>query len=131
MPRKPRKRRSTRTLKKCSETYPSEHEEQVGLVNWFRERFPDVLIFAIPNGGHRAISTAQMLKKEGVVAGIPDLFVPAWTLWIEMKRVKGGRLSPEQKAMIEYLEGVGHDVIVGKGAADASSSILDFVKEMG
>jgi len=112
-------------------TFPSEHEEQVGLVNWFRERFPDVLIFAIPNGGHRAIRTAQMLKMEGVVAGIPDLFVPAWTLWIEMKRAKGGRLSPEQKAMIAYLEGVGHDVIVGRGAADASSSILDFVKERG
>jgi len=68
---------------------------------------------------------------EGVVAGIPDLFVPAWTLWIEMKRAKGGRISPEQKAMIAYLEAVGHDVIVGKGAADASSSILDFVKERG
>jgi len=85
-----------------------------------------VLIFAIPNGEKRAITVAKRLKAEGVVRGIPDLFIPQWNLWVEMKRVSGGRLSPEQKAMIGYLEGVGHKVIVGKGAADASKQILEF-----
>jgi|TARA_B110000285_G_C14564594_1_gene355063 hypothetical protein len=84
------------------------------------------LIFAIPNGEKRAISVAKRLKMEGVVRGIPDLFVPAWTLWIEMKRVSGGRLSTEQRQMIKYLEGIGHTVIIGKGAGDASKQILDF-----
>jgi|TARA_B110000211_G_scaffold57297_1_gene64014 hypothetical protein len=85
-----------------------------------------VLIFAIPNGEKRAITVAKRLKAEGVVRGIPDLFIPQWNLWVEMKRVSGGRLSPEQKGMIGYLEGVGHKVIVGKGAADASKQILEF-----
>lgn len=85
-----------------------------------------MLIFAIPNGEKRAITVAKRLKAEGVVRGIPDLFIPQWNLWVEMKRVSGGRLSPEQKAMIGYLEGVGHKVIVGKGAADASKQILEF-----
>lgn len=108
--------------------HPSETEEQEGFVNWFRAKFPDVLIFAIPNGGHRAISTAKRLKAEGVVPGIPDLQIPAWRLWVEMKRVKGGKLSAEQVAMIDHLEGIGHKVIVGKGAEDASAQIVEWIK---
>tara|TARA_R110000822_G_scaffold51604_2_gene134079 strand:+ start:277 stop:543 length:267 start_codon:yes stop_codon:yes gene_type:complete len=86
------------------------------------------LIFAIPNGEKRAISVAKRLKAEGVVRGVPDLFVPAWNLWIEMKRVSGGRLSPDQKQMIEYLEGARHTVIVAKGATDASQQVLKFME---
>jgi hypothetical protein len=88
-----------------------------------------VLIFAIPNGEKRSITVAKRLKAEGVVRGIPDLFIPQWNLWVEMKRKTGGRLSPEQKSMIGYLEGVGHKVIVGKGAGDASRQILEHLKE--
>ena len=106
--------------------HPTETQEQEGLVTWFRARFPGVLIFAIPNGGHRAISTAKRLKAEGVVPGVPDLYVPAWNLWVEMKRVKGGTLSPDQKEMIKYLESIGHTVIVGYGATDASRKVLEW-----
>ena len=73
---------------------------------------------------------AKRLKAEGVVRGIPDLFIPQWNLWVEMKRVSGGRLSPEQKAMITYLESIGNTVIVGKGAADASKQILEFKNDL-
>lgn len=114
---------------KRTQSLPSEHSEQVGLINWFRGRFPGVLIFAIPNGEKRALSVAKRLKAEGVVRGVPDLYVPAWNLWIEMKRKSGGRLSPEQKQMIDYLKGIGHTAIVGKGAEDASAQILQFLKE--
>jgi hypothetical protein len=37
---------------------------------------------------------------EGVSPGVPDLFIPDWLLWVEMKREKGGRVSPEQKDWI-------------------------------
>ena len=120
------RKRKAITLTPALKISPSEHSEQVGFINWFRAKYPDVLIFAIPNGEKRAISVAKRLKMEGVVRGIPDLFVPAWTLWIEMKRVSGGRLSTEQRQMIKYLEGIGHTVIIGKGAGDASKQILDF-----
>ena len=122
------RRRKAITLISASKISPSEHSEQVGFINWFRAKYPDVLIFAIPNGEKRAISVAKRLKMEGVVRGIPDLFVPAWTLWIEMKRVSGGRLSTEQRQMIKYLEGVKHTVIVGKGATDASQQVLKFIE---
>ena len=122
------RRRKAITLISASKISPSEHSEQVGFINWFRAKYPDVLIFAIPNGEKRAISVAKRLKMEGVVRGVPDLFVPAWTLWIEMKRVSGGRLSTEQRQMIKYLEGVKHTVIVGKGATDASQQVLKFIE---
>lgn len=106
---------------------PTEHAEQCALVRWFRQTWPGVLIHAIPNGGVRNKATASRLKAEGVVSGIPDLFIPAWRLWIEMKRVKGGRLSPEQSAIIKQLESVGYWVIVGKGAEDAKRQISAFL----
>jgi hypothetical protein len=109
---------------------PLEHDEQVGFINWFRSRFPYVLIFAIPNGEHRAISTAKRLKAEGVTAGIPDMYVPAWNLWIEMKRREGGRLSEDQRGVIDYLQSVGHYVIIGKGAKDASRQVLMHLENM-
>jgi len=103
---------------------PSEHDEQAGFVQWFRAKWPRVLIFAIPNGGKRDIKTAKRLHREGVTPGIPDLYIPAWGIWIEMKRQKGGRTSPDQDAMIEHLEQIGHTVIVGYGAMDASDKVL-------
>lgn len=106
---------------------PSEHEEQAGFVQWFRAKWPRVLIFAIPNGGKRNISTAKKLKAEGVVPGVPDLFIPAWGIWIEMKRQKGGRTSSDQDGMISYLESIGHHVIVGYGATDASDKLLSLL----
>ena len=105
---------------------PSEHYEQALVVQWFRRTYPGVLIHSIPNGGARSITTAVALKVEGTVKGIPDLFVPAWRLWIEMKRVKGGVLSPEQKEIIAYLERVKYCVIVGKGAEDAKQQIIAY-----
>lgn len=106
---------------------PSEHDEQAGFVQWFRAKWPRVLIFAIPNGGKRNISTAKKLKLEGVVPGVPDLFIPAWGIWIEMKRQKGGRTSSDQDDMISYLESIGHRVIVGYGATDASDKLLSLL----
>lgn len=106
--------------------YPSEAEEQIGFLRWWEMQFPRVWIFHVPNGGHRSMSVAKSMKREGVKPGVPDLFVPEWCLWIEMKRQKGGRLSADQKAWIKYLEGIGHKVIVGLGATDASRQVLEW-----
>lgn len=106
---------------------PTEHVEHVTFVSEFRRRYPGVRIFAIPNGGHRHKATAQKLQGEGVCKGVPDLYVPAWKLWVEMKRQKGGRLSPEQKDWIEYLGGVGDTVIVGYGWLDAIVKVNCFL----
>jgi hypothetical protein len=105
------------------ETQPSEHLEQVRLVSWFRKTYPSVRIFAIPNGGGRSMAQGAAFKAEGVSPGVPDLFVPAWCLWVEMKRSQGGTVSPVQREWIAYLEGIGHRVIVGRGFEDAKRQI--------
>ena len=105
---------------------PSEDHEQMMFVQWFRRSYPGVLIFAIPNGGARHPAVAMKLKATGVVKGIPDLFVPAWSLWIEMKRQDGGRVSPEQKEVMAYLESIGHRAIVAKGAEDAKRQVIQY-----
>lgn len=78
----------------------------------------------MPNGAAVSPAQAARLKVEGLSAGVPDLCVPEWSLWIEMKRQQGGRLSAAQKDWIAYLEEVGHTVIVGKGWEDARGQVL-------
>lgn len=110
---------------------PTEHQEQVLFVREFERRYPDLWIFAIPNGGVRHIRTASNLKAEGVRRGVPDLQVPALNLWIEMKRIRDGRIKPEQKDRIAYLRGIGHTVIVGRGAEDALAQVEAFMSGLG
>ena len=106
---------------------PSEHVEQREFVSLFRRHYPGVLIFAIPNGGMRDKVTGAKLKLEGVIPGVPDLFVPEWDLWIEMKRERGAYLSHDQKEIIERLKSIGHSVIVGRGCDDAMDQVDEFL----
>lgn len=109
---------------------PTEHEEQKNFVQWFRRKYPSVRIFAIPNGGARNPATACRLKVEGVLRGVPDLFIPEWRLWIEMKRIKGGVLSPEQKDWIEYLKNNDYVCMVGYGCEGAIREVEEWRKEI-
>jgi hypothetical protein len=102
-----------------------ESYEQIRFVSWFRKNNPGVLIHAIPNGGKRDIATASRMKAEGVVAGMPDLEIPAWNQYIEMKRTVGGRVSTEQKKIILYLESIGKNVFIAHGCQAA----IDFIVE--
>jgi hypothetical protein len=58
----------------------TEHVEQKLLFEWARMyegRYPELeLLFAVPNGGYRAMTTAVKLKQEGVKAGVPDVWLP-------------------------------------------------------
>lgn len=100
-------------------TTATEHAEQVSLVQWLDATHPGLLYFAIPNGGNRNIVTATKLKAEGVKAGVPDLFFPSLRLFIELKRTKGGKVSPAQRDMATRLESCGYRVVVCKGAREA------------
>ena len=106
----------------------NEHNHQVGLLFWFRTKYPDTLCFAIPNGSWRDIRTAKKLKDEGVTRGIPDLYIPRYHLWIEVK-TPIGKLSKEQIEMHRYLISIGDFVIVAMGAEDGSRKILSFLSQ--
>lgn len=115
---------------------PTEHEEQCRVIAWARaneEREPRLrLLFAIPNGGHRHPATAGKLKAEGVKPGVPDLFLAVSSpfnsgMFIEMKRAKGGRLSPGQKEVHTALDREGYDVAVCLGADDAIETLRHYL----
>jgi len=108
---------------------PSEHDEQVAFRTEFMLRYPGVVIIAIANGGSRHTVEAVRLKQEGVTPGVPDMYIPAYGLWVEMKR-KGGRLSPVQTEMISYLRSIGDTVVVGYGAEDAIRQVSEHIDIM-
>lgn len=96
----------------------SESEQQTECVNWFRAHYPqfEKLLFAVPNGGFRNKRTAAILKREGVLPGIPDLAfcLPKngyHGLFIEQK-IKGNSPSDYQKEMIKLLSEQGYKVEV-------------------
>jgi hypothetical protein len=59
------------------------------------------------------------------------MFIPAWALWVEMKRSQGGRLSPDQKSWHLYLASIGQTVLVCYGADDAKRQIEAHIKAAG
>lgn len=109
---------------------PSEHNEQVMLINWFKMQYKQYIIFAIPNGGNRNVFEAKKLKDEGVLAGIPDLQIIAdnKVIFVEMKTRKG-KLSKVQKDLIPKIRKLGIDVIIGYGFEDAKNKILEVLSE--
>ena len=89
-----------------------EREYQMQLVEHIKIRYPNVLMFAIPNdgiAGSKGAIYGMIRKKMGVVAGVPDLFLahPGKNdkrgLFIEMKR-EGGKVSQAQKEVHHYLK---------------------------
>lgn len=108
---------------------PYESDEQIAFIKWFRATYPGVLIFAIPNGGSRQKREALKLQNEGVTPGVPDLMIPEWRLFIEMKRQKGGTVSSEQKAIMSELQRVGYRCEVCKGYM-AARNLVDSLQSM-
>lgn len=118
----PVKEVKTRATAKPPE-YPLEHEEQKNFVKWFHKQYPKVLIYAIPNSAMRDYKLAAYLRAEGMFAGMPDLHIPAWRCWIEMKRQKGSVISAEQKWCESYLKGIGDTHFFAYGCEDAIKKI--------
>lgn len=100
---------------------PTEHEIQRAAVQWIRQNTP-YLVYAIPNGGRRGLREAGRLKAEGVVAGMPDLHVPALRLWIEMKTATG-KVSPVQLAIHKRLRADGDFVVVCRSVEEVQHQV--------
>lgn len=103
---------------------PEEEVEQTCLFRWAAYSLgahPELkLLHAIPNGGKRSKSEAARMKAAGVKAGVPDMFLPvarggSHGLYIELKRIKGGRVSAEQLAWMEELTREGYTCAVCHG----------------
>ena len=91
------------------------------------------LLYAIPNGGKRAIKTAIALKAQGVKSGVPDMCLPVARggyhgLYIELKRQKGGVVSETQKSWITALAEQGYKAVVCRGADEAIGTIKEYLQ---
>lgn len=91
---------------------PKEHEDQEALVKLLRTAIsPQWRFTHLAAGEKRDIRTAMKLKRGGVTKGWPDfVFVHerGAVVWLELKRRKGGRFSPEQVEMRDFLMGGGN-----------------------
>ena len=111
----------------------SESKEQAALMQWLSMQYPHAysLTFAIPNGGSRHKLEAVKMKREGVKAGVPDLFmaVPAGIfsgLFIEYKTIKGS-LQSNQKEWLQKLNDSGYLAVCCKGTDEAMTLISSYL----
>jgi hypothetical protein len=120
--------RRYQAAKKASKKVTSEFEEQAELIHWFRKTYPDIWIYANRNGGTRTPREKVDQIREGVLAGVADLFAPGFMLYVEMKRKKGGIVSDEQIKFRLHVEKFGYTWILGEGFEDAKEKIIRFVE---
>lgn len=112
---------------------PLESTEQAAFVARVKSYYPDVVIFAIPNGGARRAKEAARMKGEGVLAGVCDLFVCEarggfFGLFIEMKRTSSGRLSEEQRNFILNVETRGYCTAICHGREEAMAAFSEYMR---
>lgn len=114
---------------------PLEKIEQINFVDFCKSRNITVIStqngFKMPKNAFNWAAYSNSLKRMGLATGFPDLIVLTRNksqthevLFIEMKRVKGGRVSPEQKEWITRLDNDGYCVGVAKGF-ESAVQILD------
>lgn len=104
-----------------------ETTEQRALIEWLT--FKHIGHFSVPNGfiagGRNKWAMLAKLKKEGLLKGAPDLILidrspkTGQPVAVEMKRVKGGDLSPDQRQVIASMRAAGWIVILAPGAHSA------------
>jgi len=118
--------RQVQEATKATKKIKSEFEEQCDFVKWFKAGYPGVVIMSIRNGGSRTPRERVDQMREGLHPGAADLFIPAWKLWIEFKRVKGGILSEEQAIFRDYVRNNGYAWILADGCEAGKTQIIAF-----
>lgn len=139
---------------KLKRSVPSETNEQATVIDWARTWGAKIdgldMLFAIPNGaflagrshkcdhgawcngGYNHFALVQKLKNEGLKEGVLDLFLSVARhgfkgLYLEMKRKKGGKLSPEQETFIIRAQEEGYKTVVCEGAEAMIKAITEYL----
>lgn len=115
---------------------PTEEAEQTCLFRWAAMEagaHPELkLLHAIPNGGKRSKSEAGRMRMAGVKPGVPDMCLPVARggchgLYIELKRIRGGRVSPEQVQWMDALARQGYRCALCHGWQEAAKTICEYL----
>lgn len=117
---------------------PTEHQIQCALIEW-RDLMVSIgqhvelrWLFAIPNGGLRHKATAANLKREGVLKGVPDLFLPVARggfhgLFLELKR-PGGKLTQEQTNFLLDARRAGYAAHIAYSFEEAQTYLQTYIR---
>jgi len=109
-----------------------EAREQARLVAALRRRWSVIenlaqrpVVFHVANGGSRDAREASNLKVQGVLAGIPDLFImmPMGEVIIIEMKAKDGKVSDSQINLQKHFKALGHEVIVAHSAEEALAAL--------
>lgn len=111
----------------------SEHALQVRCVDWFRQQYPGLLLFAVPNAALRSYGLTSYLEDEGLTKGVPDLILayphagkPG--LYIEMKTMqKHSKPSDDQIKIQAYLRAVGYEVAMPRTFDEFEKAITEYL----
>lgn len=108
---------------------------QSSFFRWLSLKHPKLrkVCFAVPNGGSRHAAEAANLKRQGVTAGVPDIFcaIPNGNyhgLFIEFKAGKN-KLTKLQKEMFDMLEEGGYKCITCYSTQEAGEKFEGYVYE--
>jgi VRR-NUC domain-containing protein len=110
---------------------PSEEFEHISFINWLIKNGYDKFSHAA-NGGSRHILEAVKLKRMGVSKGFPDIFIPLpihpyHGFFVEMKRISGSKITPEQLNWISYLKENGYFAEIALGCEAAIQLFLKYL----
>ena len=115
----------------------TESVEQQALFRWAaysQARYPELRwMFHIPNEGKRSMIRGAQMRQEGMKKGVPDVCLPVarggyGALFIEMKRTRGGQMTPEQVQWAEGLRAMGNRVERCNGWEEAVKVIEDYLR---
>ncbi len=107
-----------------------EQDEQIKLATWLKKR--GILFTASANGVACHRFERMKLARMGVSAGFPDILIPiarkgSNSLYIELKKRRGGSLSDEQAFWLEQLNKEGHRALRADGADEAIKIVVDYL----
>jgi len=119
------------TLKsKPKEKILTERQEQIRFVTWLKSQ--GFRVSGSANGGTRPYIEAAIFKLMGVSPGFPDIEIPLPSgqfhgFYVEMKRTKGGKVSPQQLDWLCYLREKGYYAEVAYGFEEAKKLFLHYL----
>lgn len=102
---------------------------QITIADWLRLQYPKLLWWHTPNGGLRNKIVASKLKRMGVKAGVPDIFIPRGNggFFCELKIGKNNT-TPKQKEVLAQLQELGYHCCIARSLEDFQSQLKQYLQ---
>ena len=97
-------------------------------------KLKNLLWWHTPNGASfgkdrkRAAIQGNLLKRQGMLPGVPDLFYPSLKLFVEIKAANG-KCSPAQVEVMKRLEDCGYTCVVVRGVAPLLDILINILSK--